>query len=132
MVHLVCFLAVLKILTARTNRDYTYVKMIAVMELLAAAVLSISLSFFAYLALFLLLAIAAFSSGEVRRSAQTRRGSARRIAGVSASAGRARGVSVQRNSGDDRRDVLRAAAYRARRARPVCAAEISSARILQW
>jgi len=72
-VHLVCFLAVLKILTAKTNRDYTYVKMIAVLELLAAAVLSISLSFFAYLALFLLLAIAAFSSGEVRRSAQLRR-----------------------------------------------------------
>jgi len=72
-VHLVCFLAVLKILTAKTNRDYTYIKMIAVLELLAAAVLSISLSFFGYLALFLLLAIATFSSGEVRRSAQLRR-----------------------------------------------------------
>ncbi len=70
--HLICFLAVMKILTARTNRDYTYVKMIAVVELLAAAVLSASLSFFAYLALFLLLAIAAFSSGEIRRSAQLR------------------------------------------------------------
>src|SRR5580704_11330184 len=33
-VHLVCFLAVLKILTAKTNRDYTYIKMIAVLELL--------------------------------------------------------------------------------------------------
>ena len=72
-VHLVCFLAVLKILTAKTNRDYTYIKMIAVLELLAAAILSISLSFFGYLALFLLLAIATFSSGEVRRSAQLRR-----------------------------------------------------------
>src|SRR5580700_1568329 len=72
-VHLVCFLAVLKILTAKTNRDYTYIKMIAVLELLAAAVLSISLSFFGYLALFLLFAIATFSSGEVRRSAQLRR-----------------------------------------------------------
>ncbi len=38
-VHLVCFLAVLKVLTAKTNRDYTYVKMIAVLELMAAAVL---------------------------------------------------------------------------------------------
>ena len=72
-VHLVCFLAVLKVLTAATNRDYTYVKMIAVMELLAATVLSASLSFFGYLALFLLCAIATFSSGEVRRSAQLRR-----------------------------------------------------------
>ena len=73
IVHLVCFLAVMKILTAKTNRDYTYVKMIAVMELLAAAVLSASLSFFGYLVLFLLLSIAAFSSGEVRRSSQLRR-----------------------------------------------------------
>jgi len=73
LVHLLCFLAVMKILTAKTNRDYTYVKMIAALELLAAAVLSASLSFFGYLALFLLLAIAAFSSGEVRRSAQLRR-----------------------------------------------------------
>jgi len=71
-VHLVCFLAVLKVLTAKTNRDYTYVKMIAVLELMAAAVLSVSLSFFGYLALFLLLSIAAFSSGEVRRSSQLR------------------------------------------------------------
>jgi hypothetical protein len=63
----------MKILTAKTNRDYTYVKMIAAMELLAAAVLSSSLSFFGYLALFLMLAIAAFSSGEVRRSAQLRK-----------------------------------------------------------
>jgi hypothetical protein len=76
-VHLVCFLAVMKVLTARTNRDYTYIKMIAVVELLTAAVLSISLSFFAYLALFLLLAIAAFSSGEIRRSAQLRHSVAR-------------------------------------------------------
>ncbi|MBZ5605892.1 MAG: DUF3488 and transglutaminase-like domain-containing protein [Acidobacteriia bacterium] len=72
LVHLVCFLAVMKILTAKTNRDYGYVKMIAVLELLAAAVLSANLAFFGYLALFLLLAIAAFSSGEVRRSAQLR------------------------------------------------------------
>jgi transglutaminase-like putative cysteine protease len=73
LVHLLCFLAVMKILTAKTNRDYTYVKMIAVLELLAAAVLSASLSFFGYLALFVLLAIASFASGEVRRSAQLER-----------------------------------------------------------
>ncbi|MGD1094066.1 MAG: DUF3488 and transglutaminase-like domain-containing protein [Bryobacteraceae bacterium] len=72
-VHLVCFLAVLKVLTAKTNRDYAYVTMIAVLELLAAAILSASLSFFGFLALFLLFAIAAFTSGEVRRSSQLRR-----------------------------------------------------------
>src|SRR5580704_7952140 len=72
-VHLVFFLAVLKVLTAKTNRDYAYVTMIAVLELLAAAILSASLSFFGFLALFLLFAIAAFTSGEVRRSSQLRR-----------------------------------------------------------
>jgi len=71
--HLVCLLASLKILTAKTNRDFTYLKMVAMVELLAAAILSVSLGFFVFLALFLMFAIAAFSSGEVRRSAQARR-----------------------------------------------------------
>src|SRR5437879_5126563 len=72
-VHLVFFLAVLKVLTAKTNRDYTYVKMMAALELMSAAILSASLSFFAFLALFLLFAIATFASGAVRLSAQLRR-----------------------------------------------------------
>ena len=71
-VHLLFFLAVLKVLTAKTTRDYTYVKLIAVLELMAAAMLSASLNFFGFLALFLLFAIAGFASGEVRRSAQLR------------------------------------------------------------
>jgi transglutaminase-like putative cysteine protease len=72
-VHLVFFLAVLKLLTAKTNRDYNYVKMIAAMELLAAAILSANLSFFVFLTLFLLFAIASFASSEVRRSTKLRR-----------------------------------------------------------
>ncbi|MGH9559442.1 MAG: transglutaminase TgpA family protein [Bryobacteraceae bacterium] len=91
-VHLVCFLAVIKVLTARTARDFAYVKAIAVLELLAAAILPASASFFAYLALFLLLAIATFASGEVRRAAQSRgavvraglRGFSRRLGALSA------------------------------------------------
>src|SRR5712692_5575296 len=47
IVHMVFFLAVLKVLTAKTTRDYLYVEMIAVLELLAAALLSVRLSFFA-------------------------------------------------------------------------------------
>ncbi len=58
----------MKILTARTLRDFTFVKAIAVMALLAAAVLSVSLTFFAFLAVFLLFTIATLSSGEVVRS----------------------------------------------------------------
>lgn len=68
-IHLVFFLAVFHILTARTARDYFFVKMIAFLEILAATVLSASANFFLFLGLFLLFGIAAFCSSEVRRSA---------------------------------------------------------------
>src|SRR5687768_8714556 len=51
-VHLVCFLAVAKLLTAKSNRDFFYVKIIAFLELLAAAILSSNVNFFFFLALF--------------------------------------------------------------------------------
>ncbi len=72
-VHFIFFLLVCKVLTARSNRDFTYLKLLAVLELLAAAILSTNLSFFAFLALFMLFAIASFSSGEVRVSTQKQR-----------------------------------------------------------
>src|SRR5579863_3908718 len=68
-VHMVFFLAVLKLLTAKTARDFGYLKAIAGLELIAAAVLSEGLGFLAYLAVFVLFAIATFASGEVRRAA---------------------------------------------------------------
>ncbi len=67
-VHLLFFLAVMKILTARSNRDYLYTAVIAFLEMLAAAILSIDFNFFLILALYLLFAIAALTSGEIRRS----------------------------------------------------------------
>jgi protein-glutamine gamma-glutamyltransferase len=67
-VHLLFFLAVMKILTAKSNRDYLFTAVIAFLELIAAAILSISFNFFLFLALFLVFAIAALSSGEIRRS----------------------------------------------------------------
>ena len=69
-VHLVFFLAVMKVLTAKVNRDYLYLAAIAVIELLAAALLSIDLKFFLALALYLLFAIAALTSAEIRRSVE--------------------------------------------------------------
>jgi transglutaminase-like putative cysteine protease len=68
-VHMVFFLAALKLLTARTSRDYGYLKAIAGLELIAAAMLSSGFSFLVYLAIFVLFAIATFASGEVRRAA---------------------------------------------------------------
>jgi transglutaminase-like putative cysteine protease len=82
-VHLVFFLAVMKILTARTSRDYLYTAAIAFLELLAAAILSVDFNFFLFLALYLLFAMAALTSGEIRRSmhksAATARGGCERF-----------------------------------------------------
>ena len=69
-VHGVCFLATIKILTAQSNRDYVYTGVISFIELVSAALLSAQSSFFAYLALYVVFAIAAFSSAEIRRGFQ--------------------------------------------------------------
>ncbi|HYL36317.1 MAG TPA: transglutaminaseTgpA domain-containing protein [Bryobacteraceae bacterium] len=79
-VHLVFFVAVVKIVTARTNRDYLFLKVIAFLELLAACVLSTRLNFFAFLLLFLVLGVATFACDEIRQSRQ-RRHSLARISG---------------------------------------------------
>jgi protein-glutamine gamma-glutamyltransferase len=68
VVHLVFFVAVVKILTAKTNRDYLLLRVIAYLELLAACVLSTSLNFFVFLLLFLVLGVAVFTSSEMRES----------------------------------------------------------------
>lgn len=68
-VHLVFFVAVVKMLTARTERDYFYLKVIAFLELLAASLLSTNLTFLLFLAAFLLFGVGAFTSGEIRRGA---------------------------------------------------------------
>src|SRR5438034_5598806 len=66
-VHLLFFLAVMKILTARTNRDYLYTATIAFLELLAAAILSVNFNFFLFLALYTVFATAALLGGEISR-----------------------------------------------------------------
>ncbi len=70
-VHLLFFVAGVRLLTARTMRDARSVQLIALLEIVAAAVLSGSTTFFAALAAFLVFAIATFASGEIRRSAET-------------------------------------------------------------
>jgi transglutaminase-like putative cysteine protease len=69
-VHLVFFVAVVKILTSSTNRDYLFTATVAFLELLAAAILSSNSNFFLFLALYLLFAMAALTSSEIRRSMQ--------------------------------------------------------------
>src|SRR5579863_3126821 len=67
-IHLVFFVAVVKILTGRSNRDYLFLKVIALMELLAACIVSARLNFFIFLLLFLVLGVATFASSEIRQS----------------------------------------------------------------
>ncbi len=67
-VHLIFFLAIVKILTASTDRDYFYVKLIALIELLAASLYSENSAFLLYLAVFLVATVAAFLSDEIRRA----------------------------------------------------------------
>ena len=67
-VHLAFFLMVMKAVTAKTGRDHLFLAAVAVLELAAAALLSIDLKFFLALLLYLLFAIAALTSSEIRRS----------------------------------------------------------------
>src|SRR5215472_8800562 len=67
-VHFLFFLAALKILTVSTRRDRFFLAFISFAQLVAGAVLSINLNFFAFLACYLFFAIAALTSGEIRRS----------------------------------------------------------------
>jgi transglutaminase-like putative cysteine protease len=70
-VHLIFFLAIVKVLTATTTRDYFFLKLVAFLELLTACVLSSRLNFFLFLVVFLVLGVATFTSSEIRRSGQT-------------------------------------------------------------
>jgi transglutaminase-like putative cysteine protease len=67
-VHLVFGLAVVRTLTARSNRHYAYVGIVAFLGLLSAAMLSANLSFLLFLGAFLLFLVATLASAEVRRS----------------------------------------------------------------
>ncbi len=76
-VHLVFFLAVVKVLTAHATRDYVFLGVVGFLEILAASVLSASLTFFVFLVLFLVFAVATFASAEIRRSMRQPRNLAR-------------------------------------------------------
>jgi Ca2+/Na+ antiporter len=77
-VHLVFFLAAIRILTARSHRDDLFVAAIAFLALLAAAILSVNFNFFVFLALYLTFAIATLTSAEIRRSVERPATTARR------------------------------------------------------
>ncbi|MHB8733701.1 MAG: transglutaminase family protein [Terriglobales bacterium] len=67
-VHLVLFVAVVKLFTASQARDYVYLCVIAFLEVLAAATLTVGSDFFAFFSLFLLLTIATLVAFEAFRA----------------------------------------------------------------
>ncbi len=71
-VHLVFFVAIVKLLTATRPRDYFLLKIIAFLEMLAASVLSVNLSFLIFLALFLCATVATLASTEILRASRNR------------------------------------------------------------
>ena len=68
-IHLVLFAALVRLYSARTNRDYAFLAMLAVASMLASAILTVETGFLAALAIFLALAVSTFVALEIRRSA---------------------------------------------------------------
>lgn len=66
--HLVFFVFVVKLLTARTPRDFLLLKVIAFLGILAASLVSSSSTYFLFLCLFLASAISAMASEEILRA----------------------------------------------------------------
>ena len=67
--HLLFFLATVKIVTASSERDYFWLKLISFAEILAASVVSVSATYLFCLTIFLLCSLAMFATAEIRRSA---------------------------------------------------------------
>lgn len=68
-VHLVLFAMTIKVFSIERERDYVYLAILAFLEVLSAAILTIDTVFFAAFTVFALIAIVTFISMEMRRSA---------------------------------------------------------------
>ncbi|HKV05910.1 MAG TPA: DUF3488 and transglutaminase-like domain-containing protein [Candidatus Acidoferrales bacterium] len=68
-IHLLLFATLVRLYSARTNRDYAFLAVLAVASMLASAILTVETSFLVALAIFLVLAVSTFVALEIRRSA---------------------------------------------------------------
>lgn len=71
--RLVLFIAVMKLFSARTNRDYLWLALIAFLEILAAATLTVDTIYLVFFFLFLVVGISTFISFEIKRGAEMAR-----------------------------------------------------------
>jgi transglutaminase-like putative cysteine protease len=69
-VHLLLFAVLVRLYSARTNRDYAFLAVLAVAAMLASAILTVETGFLIALAAFLILAVSTFVALEIRRSAE--------------------------------------------------------------
>ena len=67
-IHLLLFATLIRLYSARTNRDYGYLSVLAVASMLASAIMTVETGFLIALALFLVLAVSTFVALEIRRS----------------------------------------------------------------
>lgn len=68
-IHLLLFAVLVRLFSARTNRDYGFLAVLAVASMLASAILTVETGFIVALAVFLVLSVSTFVALEIRRSA---------------------------------------------------------------
>jgi protein-glutamine gamma-glutamyltransferase len=68
-IHLMLFAALVRLYSARTNRDFAFLAVLAFTCMLSSAILTVQTGFLAMLAIFLALAVSTFVALEIRRSA---------------------------------------------------------------
>jgi protein-glutamine gamma-glutamyltransferase len=72
-VHLVLFITLMKIFSARTYRDYGYLATLSFLMLLASAVLTVGTTFLVLFTIYILMAISTFISYEIKRGMEAAR-----------------------------------------------------------
>ena len=69
-IHLMLYVMIMRLYSARTSRDLLFLSMMALAALLASAILTIDTAFLIFLAFFLILGVSTFMSLEMRRAAE--------------------------------------------------------------
>ncbi|HWZ53385.1 MAG TPA: DUF3488 and transglutaminase-like domain-containing protein [Candidatus Acidoferrales bacterium] len=67
-IHLLLFAVLVRLFSARTNRDFAFLAVLAFAAILASAILTVETGFLISLAIFLVLAVSTFVALEIRRS----------------------------------------------------------------
>jgi transglutaminase-like putative cysteine protease len=71
-IHLICFLSAARLLTARTDRDYLFVKVLSLLQLISATLLGAKPNYFFFLILFVAFGVACLCCAEIRNSSRLR------------------------------------------------------------